>query len=104
VLRVGHARDGHRVYFEAVESTFNEDIEYAKLAKISKSRSDGETRYSPAKCIGCEIKPVAQARNEPRVLYPACQPCVAWCRRISLILRQRFNAGVEAHDGITGCA
>jgi IS1 family transposase len=51
--------DGHRVYLEAVESAFNEDIDYAMLAKIYRSSGDPETRYSPAKCIGCETKIIA---------------------------------------------
>ena len=51
--------DGHRVYLEAVESAFNEDIDYAVLQKVYRSNPEGETRYSPAKCIDCEIKHVS---------------------------------------------
>src|SRR5262249_25880175 len=39
--------DGHRVYLEAVESAFNEDIDYAMLQKIYRSNPEGESRYSP---------------------------------------------------------
>jgi IS1 family transposase len=53
--RVQLTTDGHRVYLEAVESAFNEDIDYAMLSKIYQS-SQAETRYSPAVCIGCETK------------------------------------------------
>jgi IS1 family transposase len=52
--------DGHRAYLEAVESAFNEDIDYAMLSKIYKS-NQAETRYSPAVCIGCETKIVSGA-------------------------------------------
>ena len=50
--------DGHRVYLEAAESAFNEDIDYAMLSKVYKS-NQAETRYSPAVCIGCEAKVIS---------------------------------------------
>lgn len=53
---------GHRVYLEAVESAFNEDIDYAMLAKIYCS-NQAETRYSPAQCIGCETKVISGTPN-----------------------------------------
>ena len=57
--------DGPRVYLEAVESAFNEDIDYAMLSKIYRSNPEGETRYSPAKCIGCETRIIA-GKPEPK--------------------------------------
>jgi hypothetical protein len=51
--------DGHRVYLEAVESAFNEDIDYAMLSKIYRASGGAETRYSPAVCIGCETKNIS---------------------------------------------
>jgi hypothetical protein len=45
--------DAVRQSLEAVESAFNDDIEYAMLSKIYQS-NQAETRYSPAVCIGCE--------------------------------------------------
>ena len=55
--RIQLTTDGHRVYLEAVESAFNEDVDYAMLAKIYRANPEGETRYSPAKCLGakCEV-------------------------------------------------
>jgi hypothetical protein len=47
------------VYLEAVESALNEDIDYSMLVKIYRSSGDPETRYSPAKCIGCESKAIS---------------------------------------------
>jgi hypothetical protein len=41
------------MYLSAVEDAFGGDIDYAMLNKIYRSASDGQTRYSPAKCIGC---------------------------------------------------
>jgi IS1 family transposase len=57
--RVQLTTDGHRVYLEALESAFNEDIDYSLLIKIYKSGADGESRYSPAKCVGCETKVIS---------------------------------------------
>jgi IS1 family transposase len=45
--------DGHRVYAEAVENAFGSEIDYAMLVKIYGASNDGESRYSPATCIGC---------------------------------------------------
>ncbi len=48
--------DGHRAYLEAVEGAFGFDVDYAMLVY---GASQGETRYSPAECIGCERKAVS---------------------------------------------
>jgi IS1 family transposase len=57
--RVQLTTDGHRVYLEAVESAFNEEIDYAMLQKIYRSTPEGETRYSPAKRLGCDVKQIS---------------------------------------------
>lgn len=58
--RVQITTDGHRVYLDAVENAFGADIDYAQLQKIYGAPSDEETRrYSPAKCIGCDLKVVS---------------------------------------------
>ncbi len=58
--RVQITTDGHRVYLDAVENAFGADIDYAMLQKIYGAPSDEETRrYSPAKCIGCDMKVVS---------------------------------------------
>jgi IS1 family transposase len=49
--------DGLKVYLEAVEGSFGADIDYAMLHKVYESTQE-ETRYSPAKCVGCERKTV----------------------------------------------
>lgn len=57
--RVQITTDGHRSYLEAVEDAFGADIDYAQLQKIYGAPSDNETRYSPARCIGCDMKVVS---------------------------------------------
>jgi len=61
--RVQLTTDGHRAYLEAVEGAFGADVDYAMLQKIYES-SQEETRYSPAKCVGCEVKKI-QGNPDP---------------------------------------
>jgi IS1 family transposase len=57
--RVQVTTDGHRAYLEAVEGAFGMDVDYAQLQKIYGASLENETRYSPAKCIGCDMKVVS---------------------------------------------
>jgi len=55
--RIQLTTDGHKAYLQAVEGAFGCDIDYAMLIKTYES-SQEETRYSPATCTSCEVKPV----------------------------------------------
>jgi len=57
--RVQVTTDGHRAYLEAVEGAFGMDCDYAQLQKIYGASMENETRYSPARCIGCDMKVVS---------------------------------------------
>ena len=58
--RVQITTDGHKAYLEAVENAFGADIDYAMLQKIYGAPStDEQRRYSPARCIGCDLKVVS---------------------------------------------
>ncbi len=50
--------DGLKVYLSAVHAAFGEEIDYAQLHKIYGETNDGQKRYSPAVCIGCEKRHV----------------------------------------------
>jgi IS1 family transposase len=56
--RVQLTTDGHKAYLNAVKNAFGNDIDYAMLVKLYGDSADGDKRYSPAVCIGCEQKPV----------------------------------------------
>ncbi|MGA9062570.1 MAG: IS1 family transposase [Terracidiphilus sp.] len=56
--RVQLTTDGHKPYLEAVENAFGMDIDFATLQKIYGASNEPEKRYSPAKCIGAEMKVV----------------------------------------------
>ena len=50
--RVQLTTDGHKAYLEAVEGAFGGDVDYAQLIKLYGDAPKGDTRYSPAACIG----------------------------------------------------
>ena len=59
-VRVQITTDGHLPYLEAIEGAFGIDCDYAQLHKIYGAPTDADQRrYSPAKCIGCDMKVVS---------------------------------------------
>ena len=61
--RVQLTTDAHKPYLSAVEGAFGSEIDYAVLQKIYGTDPENETRYSPAKCLGCDIKTVSGEPN-----------------------------------------
>lgn len=52
--------DGHRAYVDAVEDAFGMECDYGMLVKIYGAPSESEARrYSPARCIGADMKVVS---------------------------------------------
>jgi len=56
--RVQITTDGHRPYLEAIENAFGMEVDYSILQKIYGAPQENETRYSPVRCIGAEIRHV----------------------------------------------
>lgn len=53
--RVQLTTDGHKMYLSAVDEAFQGAVDYAMLVKMyGADAAEGEKRYSPAVCIGCE--------------------------------------------------
>ncbi len=53
--RVQLTTDGHRAYLSAVENTFGRGgVDYAMLIKQYGPDPEGEKRYSPPQCLGCD--------------------------------------------------
>ena len=50
--------DAHKPYLPAVEEAFGADCDYAQLHKLFGASNEPEHRYSPATCIGCDMKTV----------------------------------------------
>lgn len=59
--------DGHKMYLQAVWSTFGIDIDYAMLIKKYESDGDNEKRYSPALCTGTDKKRIIGHPDEAHV-------------------------------------
>lgn len=57
--RIQITTDGHTPYLEAVESAFGMEVDFATLQKIYGAPDEPEKRYSPASCIGCDMKVVS---------------------------------------------
>jgi IS1 family transposase len=51
--------DAHKPYLKAVEEAFGGDADYAQLHKVFGASNEPEHRYSPATCIGCDMKTIS---------------------------------------------
>ena len=68
--RVQLTTDGHKVYLEAVEGAFGNDIDYAMLVKMYEGDSgqrDAQARYSPPSCLGTRKVCIA-GQPDPRFI------------------------------------
>jgi IS1 family transposase len=54
--RIQLTSDGLAAYLQAVAHAFRGDVDYAQLVKVYAETSEGQKRYSPAECVGCERK------------------------------------------------
>jgi IS1 family transposase len=66
--RVQITSDGHRAYLAAIEGAFGMDVDFAVLQKLYGNTPETgrvETRYSPAKCVGCRRESVT-GRPDPK--------------------------------------
>jgi IS1 family transposase len=50
--------DAHKPYLTAIEEAFGANVDYAQLHKIYGSSNEPETRYSPGRIIGSDMKTV----------------------------------------------
>jgi len=57
--RVQITTDGHKAYLEAVENAFGWILITRSSRRFTGASGGNETRYSPARCIGCDMKVVS---------------------------------------------
>jgi IS1 family transposase len=50
--RVQLTTDGHKMYLTAVADAFGSGVDFAQLVKVYGNNPEGQTRYSPAQCLG----------------------------------------------------
>jgi IS1 family transposase len=65
--RVQITSDGHRAYVEAIDAAFGIDVDYAQLVKIYGQTSEGQKRYSPPECVGCQKHKVTGSPDKAHI-------------------------------------
>jgi len=65
--RVQLTTDSHKPYLNAITGAFGNDIDDAMLIKIYGETSEGQKRYSPAECLGCEKRDVIGQPNPQHI-------------------------------------
>ncbi len=65
--RIQLTTDGHKAYLEARGEAFGTGVDYAMLIKLYGEDRQGETRYSPAACLGTRTQIVTGSPNRKHV-------------------------------------
>jgi IS1 family transposase len=102
--RVQITTDQLRTYLNVIEDAFGGQADFAQLHKIYRASGDPDTRYSPAKCIGCEMKEVS-GRPDPKHVSTSFVERQNWTVRGTMRrytrLSNRFSRKLENHAAAT---
>jgi IS1 family transposase len=102
--RVQITTDALKTYVNVIEDAFGSEVDFAQLHKVYRSPMDNETRYSPAKCIGCSTKDVS-GNPDPKHVSTSFLERQNWTVRTTMRRYTRLSSGfsrkLENHAAAT---